>query len=265
MMKCRYLTAALFIALCFCLYSIPGVSANLAGYTVEPVPPGMEPGTPLETVQVTVWDLTPRDIMTILALSLSPVFLVPVELFFFLKLFSYLGYRKIVTTNALDNDVREFIYTCIRKNPGIQFNALTRETQIKPGTMKYHLAILKLTNKVVLLDSCGRARYFENSGKYSPVEQKVLKLLRSDTERAIFELLIHNPDMSRKDLEQRLHISGSAISWHIRRLSAENILVARKIGRDARYELNPEARQYIEKYLSPAPENSADSHTPALS
>jgi predicted transcriptional regulator len=254
MMKCRSLTAALFIGLCFCSFSLSPVSANVGGYTVEPVTVGMDTGTPLETTQDTIWDLTPRDIATILALTLSPTLLFPVELFFLLKMFAYLGYRKIATANALDNDVRESIYTCIRNNPGIHFNALSRETEIKPGTMKYHLSILKLTNKIVFLETAGHTRYFENSGKYSPTEQKVLRFLRSGRERAIFEFLLKDPDMTRGDLEQRLNISGAAVSWHIRRLSDEGILVVRKIGRDARYEINPEARLYIKKYLSPVPE-----------
>jgi predicted transcriptional regulator len=254
MMKCRSLTAALFIGLCFCSFSPGPVSANVGGYTVEPVTVGMDVGVPLETTQDTIWDLTPRDIATILALSLSPTLLFPVELFFLLKMFAYLGYRKIATRNALENDVRGSIYTCIRTNPGIHFNALSRETEIKPGTMKYHLSILKITNKIVFFETAGHTRYFENSGKYSPTEQKVLRFLRSKRECVILELLLMDPDMTRRDLEQRLNISGAAVSWHMSRLSDEGILVVRKIGRDARYEINPETRPYIEKYLSPVQE-----------
>jgi predicted transcriptional regulator len=250
MTKCSTLTTALLIALAGFSFLLSAATANVAGYTVEPAVPGIDTVTPLETVQDTVWDLTPRDIATILALSISPVFLLPVELFFLLKLFAYLGYRKIAATNVLENKSRDSIYSCIRENPGIQFNALSRKTAVTPGTMKYHLTVLRFMNKIVFLETCGHIRYFENSGLYSLLEQKVLTFLRNEADRSILEYILSDPGLSRKDLERHLNISGSAVSWHIRRLSADGIVVVRKSGRDAHYEISPQARQYVEKYLT---------------
>lgn len=249
MKKCKSLAPALFIALCFCIVFIPAVSANFGGYTVEPVTPGMDVGTPLETVQVDFWDLPLQIMIMSVILSVCPLLVFPVEILFFLKMVAFFGYRKITTTNVLDNDVRSSAFSCIRDNPGIRFSALSDKTEIRPGSLKYHLAILKLTNKITVLDANGHNRYFENSGKYSPFEQNVLKYLQNDSERAIFERLISNPATTRNDLEKMLGISGAAVTWHMNRLCDAGMLTVTKSGKTARYVIDPDAMKYLEKYL----------------
>jgi hypothetical protein len=89
-----------------------------------------------------------------------------------------------------------------RNNQGMQFKTLSLKTNVRPGNLKYHLAILKLTNKIAVLSSDGHARYFENAGNYTPCEQKVLKYLQNGTERVILERLIMDPATTRSDLEK---------------------------------------------------------------
>jgi len=248
MLKHRNYLPSLFIILYFCSFIVPVVSANIGGYTVEPITSDMDPGMPLETVKGSVWSLTPLDIATILALSISPLLLFPVELFFFLKIFVYLGYRKIRRINVLDNNARCTVYQCIQDNPGIFFMEISNQTHVKPGTLRYHLGILEVTGKITLLKSRGHSRYFENSGRFSVMEQKIVRFLRNDTERSIFTNLLRNPETTRKDLETCLGISGAAVSWHMNRLREEGVLLINKTGRNARYELSPDARRYLEKY-----------------
>lgn len=246
----------LFIFLYFCLFIIPVVSANPGGYTVEPASPDMDPGTPLETVFVPFWNLPPREMATVLAISISPLLLFPVELFFLLKVFACLGYKKIIRSNVLAHADRNAVYQCIRDNPGIFFKEISVQTQVKSGTLRYHLGILRITGKITQSSTQGHARYFENSGKFSIMEQKIIRFLRNDTERSIFTCLVKNPEITRKDLEIQLGISGAAVTWHMNRLVDEEILIIHKVGRNARYELKPQARQCLEKYCLMSPETN---------
>lgn len=249
MEECRSKVPVLFIALFFCTVFMPAASADRGGYTVEPVTQGMETGTQLETVQIDFWDLPPRIMILSIAFSISPLVLFPVELLFFVKMVAFFGYRKITTHTVLDNDVRSSAFSCIRHNPGICFSNLSQKTEIRPGSLKYHLAILKRTNKITVLDAHGHTCYFENSGKYSAFEQKVLKSLRNESERAIFEHLISNPETTRSDLEKMLRISGATVTWHTNRLCDAGMLTVTRRGRTARYAINPDAMKYLEKYL----------------
>jgi predicted transcriptional regulator len=230
------------------LVTVAGAGFN--GYTVDPVTPGMDTGTPLETVSVDFWGLPPQVMAISLAVSLSPVIAFPVELLFFLKLFAYLGYRKVEQHSVFHNAARNRIYSCIQDNPGIFFNALSRKTDVKRGSLRYHLTLLKLMGKIAVLDTHGNTRYFENSGKFSEPEKKVLKYLQNDTDCRILTFLLYNPDITRKDLVRHLGIAGSTVTWYMNRLSDENLICVQKTGKNVRYEINPESRRILQKYLA---------------
>jgi predicted transcriptional regulator len=211
----------------------------------------MDTGTPLDTVPVDFWDLPPGIMLLALALSISSFIGFPVELFLYLKLYAYLGYRYVTRTIIFDNDTRNLAYHCVQDNPGIYFNSLARKTGIKSGTLRYHLIILMTTGKISAMNTNGHTRYFENSGKFSEIEKTVLKYIRNDTDNRILTLLLDNPDMNRKDLEEKIGISGPLVSWYMRRLRDDGMIIIQKNGKNVRYEIYPEVRQYLEKYLVP--------------
>ena len=246
----RYVTI---LILFLCSWSlVPSGSCDFhPGYTVGPVTPDMDTGTPLETVPVDFWDLPPGMMLLALALSVSSVIGFPVEIFFFIKLYAFLGYRKISQITILYNEARNRIYSCIRDNPGISYNALVRMTGIKRGTLRYHLIMLKMAGKITIPESSGNPRYFENSGIYSGPEKTVLKYLRNKTDGRIFQLLMENSEVTRNEIGKDLGLSASTVSWRMKRLGDEKLIWIQKTGKNMRYRIQPDIRQYLEKYLIP--------------
>jgi len=242
----------IFIILLFSLVCIGyGSSANFGGYTVEMITPDMLPGTPPEpTEPVSASEVPPSILLLAFAMSVSPIIAFPVELFLFIKLFSVLGYRKVTEYTVFKNAARNRIYTCIEENPGIFFNELVRLTNINRGTLMYHIAILKLTRKISVPDSSKNPRYFKNAGTYTETEKTLLRYIRDDTDRCIFRVLLEKPDVTRHELGGHLGLSVSTISWRMKRLSDEKIIWIEKAGKNVRYEINPEMRQYLAKYLN---------------
>ncbi|MDO9326708.1 MAG: winged helix-turn-helix transcriptional regulator [Methanoregula sp.] len=228
--------------------STPEVSNR--GYVVEPATEeDMVGTTPVETTLISFWELPPR-LMLITALqSISPLLVVPLGLFFFLQGLAFLSYRKITTGNVLGSPVRTRIFAAIQANPGIYFNELSREIGLNRGSLRYHLALMRVTGKISTLVLEGDTRYFENSGKFSETEQRVLKFLRNEKERAIFLHLMDNPETTRGDLEMMLGISGAAVTWHTNRLCDAGMLTVARSGKTVRYLIDPDTRQYLEKYL----------------
>ncbi|MCK9591615.1 MAG: winged helix-turn-helix transcriptional regulator [Methanoregula sp.] len=228
--------------------STPEVSNH--GYVVTPATDeDIAASTPSDTVRITFWDLPPRLMLISVILSLSPLLFYPVELFFILQGIAFFGYRKITTGNVLGSPSRTLIFATIKANPGIYFNELSRKTGLNRGSLRYHLAIMRITGKISTLAIGADTRYFENSGKFSETEQKVLKYLRNDKERAIFVHLINHPETTRSDLEKMLGISGAAVTWHTNRLCDAGMLTITKSGKTARYVIDPDAMKYLEKYL----------------
>jgi predicted transcriptional regulator len=212
-----------------------------------------------DPVEVTFWELPPRVMLICAVLSISPLLLYPLEVLFLLKMVAYLGYRKITAASVLRNDTRFRIYETIRASPGIYFNEISQKTGIARSTLRYHLALLKMTGKITAFNVGPDVRYFENSGKFSETEQKVLTFLHNGRERLICEYLIRNPATTRGDLEKVLGISGAAVTWHTNRLRDAGILSVRKTGKAVRYAINPDAMQAFQKYL--AQENGSGSGT----
>jgi predicted transcriptional regulator len=228
--------------------STPEVSNH--GYVVEPATDADLAGqTWDEPVPISFWELPPRLMLITVLQSISPLLIIPLGLLFFLQGLSLLGYRKITAGNVLGSPARSLIFEKIRANPGIYFNELSRETGLNRGSLRYHLALMRVTGKVSTLAMAGDTRYFENSGRFSATEQKVLKFLRNNKERAIFAYLMDNPESTRGDLEKMLGISGAAVTWHTNRLCDAGMLTVARSGKTARYLIDPDARSYLEKYL----------------
>jgi predicted transcriptional regulator len=220
-------------------------------YVVEPLPPGDNPGTPADTVKVEPPEpVTLEDRITDFAVVNCPYLLILIQILIIIKLGLYLGFRKIKRKNVLENSSRSVIYHYIRESPGADFTEISRGTGISENSLRYHIAVLKLMNKVSVLETSRNIRYYENSGKFPPLEQKVLKHLRNKPTRTLLKLVKENPDLSRIQLELALGLSGAGINWHMHRLSDDGILAIRKDGRNARYELSTEAVPYVEKHLS---------------
>jgi len=242
------ITAACLLVLFFAV-PMSGLTNNR--YVVEPATDAdIANSTPLEMVEVSFWELPPRDMLTVVALSLSPLLLYPLEVFFFLKMFAYLGYRKIAAASVLTNATRRKIYDAVAASPGIYFNELARRIGVARSTLRYHLAVLKMTGKITTAKSGSDTRYFENSGKFSDAEQKILAFLHNGRERFICEYLIRNPSTTRADLEKVLGISGAAVTWHTNRLRDAGVFAVTKTGRTVQYTIAPDAVRALDKYLS---------------
>lgn len=219
------------------------------GYVVESVTPGMETGTPFETVAIEFWELPPWIMMQFIFLSVSSYIGFPVEFALYVKMYVFLGFRKISRKTVLSNESRSRIYSCIRENPGIIFSDLVRETGINRGNVAYHLNILKTSEMISAFENSGNAVYFENSGVYSGTEKTVLKHIRNDKDRLILRSFLEKPSLTRKDIGELLGSAPSTVGWRMKRLSDDELVRVRKSGKNVQYEINPDICQYLEKYI----------------
>ena len=244
-MKSVRASCAMFV---FILIALAAPTTALStGYIVEPAF-GATGTASADIIPVTFWDLTLREMVIIGALALFPAFVFPAEIFFAIKLFSCFGFRRIARGNILVSSVRNTLYNAIRSEPGISFVELLEETKISRGALTYHLALMRFSGKIVLLESHGTTSYFENSDRYNPGEREVLKYLRQETDRKILISLARTPQLSRRDFEKILGVSGPTVTWHMKRLIDDGILSIRKDGRFSRYSLSVGTLDYLKKY-----------------
>jgi predicted transcriptional regulator len=245
MMKSAPASCALLVFLLITL-AAPAVALS-PGYIVEPAF-GAAGTAAADVVPITFWDLNIREMVIIGALAISPAFVFPTEIFFALKLLSCFGFRRIARGNILASSVRNTLYNAILSEPGISFVELLEETKISRGALTYHLALMRCSGKIVLLESHGTTSYFENSDRYNRGEREVLKYLRQETDRKILFSLAKTPLLSRRDFEKILGVSGPTVTWHMKRLIDDGLLSIRKDGRFSRYSLSGGTLEYLKKY-----------------
>jgi len=240
-----------FFILSLCMLAIP-VSAFPSDYVVEP---GYgSGGIPVPDLNpITFWDLSPREMAVVAMLIVFPAFVVPVELLFAFKLIFYLGFKRIARKNILDSSSRNLVYTGILADPGIRIAELIGKTGLSRGTVSYHLAMLEVTGKITVLRTHGDISYFENSGKYTPAEQRFLKHVRCETGRRILSTLFFFLYATRTELETVLTLSGPTVTWHMKRLADDGVIVLAKDGRFSSYMLPELTRVYVRKYLDNSP------------
>lgn len=230
------------------LVVVPAASVDSGGYSVAPAMGGAVTGPPQDPVPKSFWDLNVREMLLAVALSICPLLVYPVEIFFSLRIMVALGYRKVKQNALLWNRNRQKIFDCVSANPGIKFHALERLTRMKEGTLKYHLLILEIKRWIVSFGTGKSVRYFENNGRYDELEKKVFIHLQNPTTRRILEILATSPEVSRKDIAEIVGIAGPSISWHTKQLSGDGIITTCKKGRAIRYTLCPVGVNIFRQY-----------------
>ncbi|MEN6611063.1 MAG: winged helix-turn-helix transcriptional regulator [Methanoregulaceae archaeon] len=208
-----------------------------SGYIVPP-PAGAIPVSPAE---VSFWELP-------LWIIVLQIVLLPGECLLLLKFLVPLRYREISSQNVLFQDVRARIYNTIRNNPGIHLHGISQRTGIGIGTARYHLRMLLRTHKVTLNRDAGSIHFFEKRGAYTGREQEILKHLQNPTARKLIHTILENPEASRHHLAAAAGISGSSVTWHIKRLEADGIVASARIGRTVAYTVPSETLEKIREY-----------------
>lgn len=238
-MKQNNLTIAIYL---FFLLIVPAVAANddiivESGYKVP------ANGERHDPVPISWWQFQ-------ILIIIGQLSLMPVEIFTSMKSLTYLGYRAITDNNILSNDTRLRILDYIKKNPGVNFSVISKETGVNRGTLSYHLDILDMHDKIKIYGEDKRyKKYFENHMKFNDDEMIILKYLKQDTPRRIIDNLMERPGISRKDLSNAIGISAPAITQYMEYLRADGIIKMEKEGQFNKYYVSARAMQIMQNLL----------------
>lgn len=234
---------AIAVLLIVLLAALPACAA--AGYTVTPAGNSIPDGPPKDLTPLEWWQV-PLPILVISFIShTAPELLVVVNVLFLLNVWLFFGYRRIAKRAALEHETRTAIYDHVRAHPGIRLGALVRDLGVNRGTVRYHLGRLQEFGMIATAAVEGQTGYFENRQKYSALEAKVLIHLRNPNTQEILFILLESPGASRREFAELLGITASSVSWHLRRLKADGIVLQENIGGDIRYSLSGESAVVI--------------------
>ena len=222
---------------------VTGASAN--HYVVQSGYDHPAEGTMVSPQPVSFWEL-PLWIMLLQCACL------PAEIIGVAQWLGFAGLYRIRGDDLLATATRRKIYDCIRNNQGINLRGIGKKTDITLGTLRYHIDQLRRSHAIAVCEDRGYTHYFENSGTYSPSQQRVLKHMRNETTREILAVLAEDRFASRKDIAESLGIAGSTVTWHMKRLAEDGVIDVRTEGRYVSYIIRDDAESVIRngRYLS---------------
>ncbi|MDD1693411.1 MAG: winged helix-turn-helix transcriptional regulator [Methanoregula sp.] len=151
------------------------------------------------------------------------------------------GIRRIGKKNVLDHPERAAVYAMIVASPGIDIAGIGRDLEMNRETLRYHLGQLESAARIVVLRGRGIVRYFENHGRYTLLERKVLRHLWNPTAQEVLSLVAAHPGITQSEIAARLAVSPPTVRWYMQRFCADGIVTGQHAGKYTRYSIVPEA------------------------
>ncbi|MEN6396488.1 MAG: winged helix-turn-helix transcriptional regulator [Methanoregula sp.] len=157
------------------------------------------------------------------------------------------GIRRIYPKNVLDHPERAAVYTVIVARPGIDLAGISSELGMNRETLRYHLDQLESATKVVVMRDHGIVRYYENHGRYTLLERKVLQHLWNPTAERILSFISSRPGITQAEVAVHLAVTAPTVRWYMQRFREDGLITEQHEGRYTRYTLNPEVSPFIRK------------------
>jgi predicted transcriptional regulator len=155
------------------------------------------------------------------------------------------GIRRIYPKNVLDHPERAAVYTTIVARPGIDLAGIAGELGLNRETLRYHLDQLESNTRIVVMRDHGIIRYYENHGRYTPVERKVLQHLWNPTAKQILALIAAKPGIAQAEISSHLAVTAPTVRWYMQRLRADGLVTEQHEGKYTRYTVVPDVSRLV--------------------
>jgi predicted transcriptional regulator len=141
---------------------------------------------------------------------------------------------------TLENENRRRIYEAIETSPGIHLRELQRVLDMPLTTLEYHLSYLTRKNIVHYEVDSHYKRYFAKP--LDDIDKKLLSALRQKRLREIVLLVLSNGKAKYQFMANYLKIPHSTLSFYLKYLVENGILVKEKVGYETIYVVKDEDR-----------------------
>jgi len=124
---------------------------------------------------------------------------------------------------------RASLLRCVQDVPGIHLRKIERETRLPLGQVLYHLDRLERMGLLVSARDGGFRRYFP-ARDVGRVEKRFLGALRQQIPRRVLLALLEGGPQPHKDLQERIGVAASTLSFHLQRLVSGGVVLRERAG-----------------------------------
>lgn len=137
-------------------------------------------------------------------------------------------YTRIQKEDVLDQFVRGQIYGFIKANPGVHYNQIMRNLDMKNGTLSYHLHMLEKTGMIKSRKERLRYRAFYPTGMKFP-EKERYRL--TELQMGIIETIRENEGINQREIAKKLNEKHQTINYNVKVLQQVGLIRLRRVGR----------------------------------
>jgi predicted transcriptional regulator len=135
----------------------------------------------------------------------------------------------------MDNPTLQTVISYIKENPGCIESEITRDLDIKRGTLRYYLERLNSQKHIFTIKS-GRVRtIFHIACMDSSGPNRFHVHFKNDAKKAMLRAIMEEPGITGTDLSSKLGVSKSTIHWHLYDLKNDDMVHIKKDGKFNRY------------------------------
>jgi len=138
---------------------------------------------------------------------------------------------------------RKDIFEIVEKNAGCHFREIERKSKIPHGTLKYHLGFLSRHELIKEIKDGNNIRYYPR--EFNVDDMKLLGLLRQESIRKIFLILLSEKKCSHGEIVDFTKLSPSTVSWHMNHLVKEKIVEKNNSGKNVDYKLSGNEKEIM--------------------
>lgn len=131
---------------------------------------------------------------------------------------------------------RAAILRCVQEVPGIHLRQIERETQLALGQVLYHLDRLERMGVLVSVRDAGFRRYFA-AHDVARQDKAFVAALRQEVPRRIQLTLLTLGAATHGELQSRLGVAASTLSFHLQRLANADVVARTRAGNANVYSL----------------------------
>jgi len=131
---------------------------------------------------------------------------------------------------------RRSIYRYIGNHPGSHLRKISRELDMKMGTLRYHLDYLEKKELLTSRKEANLKVYFQ-AKKIGFKHRNISPLLQQKRFRDIALVIIDAPGSSHRTISGKLQIKPSTLSKYMKILEDRRVVYHERIGREKRYYL----------------------------
>ncbi|NVM01229.1 MAG: winged helix-turn-helix transcriptional regulator [Candidatus Helarchaeota archaeon] len=150
----------------------------------------------------------------------------------------------------LEQNTRSRIYNLILEDEGIHLREVCRKLNKKMGVIQYHINVLEKAGLINSLKDGRYRRFFVNNNHNIDSKRNlIISVLKRKPSFKILQTLIEKEKVYHNDLANLLQISSQAITWHIKRLQAYELIDFEKDGKQKVYYIRQDVLPLLKSVL----------------